>query len=106
MRIIPDNSDVICNSMMEPVYYRKSDTVEISDDVDWTLDKSTLRSNSSELFNVLCKEVESVIRSDAFAIVNGRADLTARLIVAQLSHNHRLIPMQFFNEMMEKQNDC
>jgi hypothetical protein len=54
----------------------------------------------------LCKEIESVIRSDAFAIVNGRADLTARLIVSQLAHKHKLIPMQFFNEIVEKQNDC
>jgi C4-type Zn-finger protein len=39
-------------------------------------------------------------------VINGRADLTSRLIMAQLAHKHRLIPMQFFNEIMEKQNDC
>lgn len=32
MRIIPDNADVICNSMMEPTYYHKTDTIEIIDD--------------------------------------------------------------------------
>jgi hypothetical protein len=31
MRIINDDADVICNSMMEPTYYHKADTVDISD---------------------------------------------------------------------------
>jgi hypothetical protein len=115
MRIILDDDNKVLHFPayvqmtpdLEGTYaYLESDTIEIADDVDWTLDKSTLRSNSSELFNVLCKEIESVIRSDAFAIVNGRADLTARLIVSQLAHKHKLIPMQFFNEIVEKQNDC
>ena len=85
--------------------YAIKDTVEITDDVDWTLDKSTLRSNSSELFNDLCKEVESVIRGDAFALIGGRADLTARLVVAQLAHKHKLIPMRYLQEIAENKND-
>ena len=32
MRIILDNADVICNSMLEPTYYHKADSVEITDD--------------------------------------------------------------------------
>ena len=82
--------------------YAIKDTVEITDDVDWTLDKSTLRSNSSELFTDLCKEAESVIRDDAFALIGGRADLTARLIMAQLAHKHQLIPIQYIQEKLEE----
>jgi len=112
MRLIPDDISIETGELrltedysIYGDYYHTADTVEISDDVDWTLDKSTLRSNSSELFNVLCKEVESVIRGDAFALIGGRADLTARLVVAQLAHKHKLIPMRYLQEIAENKND-
>lgn len=50
------------------------------------------RSNSSELFLHLTKEVERIIRGDAFMLLNGGANSTARLIMAQLAHKHGLRP--------------
>lgn len=59
------------------------------DGVDWTTD-SEGRSNSSEQFKTLVKEVERLIRGDAHMLISGRADLTAGLIMAQLAHRHGL----------------
>lgn len=61
---------------------------------DWTIDSKTGRSNSSELFEILCKEVERIIRSDAFHLIGGRADMTARLILARLAHEFKLAPVR------------
>lgn len=58
---------------------------------DWTADE-TGRSNSSEIYLHLVKEVEHLIRSDAHMLISGRADATAGLIVAQLAHVHGLVP--------------
>lgn len=57
---------------------------------DWTLEQN--RTNSSKLFLDLCDEVERIIRGDAAQLINGNAGNTARLIVAQLAHKHKLIP--------------
>jgi len=61
-------------------------------DNDWTADPQTGRSNSSPLFLELVTEVERIIRSGADTIVSGRADTTARVIVAQLAHVHGMRP--------------
>jgi hypothetical protein len=58
---------------------------------DWTCD-SKGRSNSSREFQAICNEVECMIRGEAFTLLSGRADQTARLIVAQLAHAHGLAP--------------
>lgn len=60
--------------------------------VDWTQDDEG-RSNSSDLFLSLVGEVERLIRNDAHALLNGRVDQTARLVVAQLAHVHGLGPL-------------
>jgi len=46
MRIILDNADVICNSMLEPTYYHKADSVEITDEelvliITWFMDRDS-----------------------------------------------------------------
>ncbi len=57
---------------------------------DWTRKKG--QSNSSDEFLQLCEAVERLIRADAFHLIAGRADMTARLIMAQLAHVHGLAP--------------
>jgi hypothetical protein len=57
----------------------------------WTCDDEG-RSNSSELFEELCTAVTSLIRESAHALIAGRADSVARLIMAQLAHVHGLVP--------------
>lgn len=59
---------------------------------DWTADPETGRSNSSPLFQGLTDEVARLIRSEAHALLNGRADQAAAMIVAQLAHVHHLVP--------------
>ena len=61
---------------------------------DWTVDPETGRSNSSPLFRDLCAEVERLIRSEAFSLINGRIDSVAGLIMAQLAHVHHLAPAE------------
>lgn len=58
---------------------------------DWTWDERG-HSNSSAKFMHLCNEVERLIRSDAHMLIAGRADMTARFIMAQLAHVHGLAP--------------
>ena len=62
---------------------------------DWTVDPETGRSNSSEKYNELCKLVESLIRGDAFMLINGRADETARMIVSHLAEALKLLHIIF-----------
>lgn len=71
-----------------PEWERKLIEAQVA--ADWTAKDG--RSNSSDLFKQLCAEVERLIRSDAFALIGGRADTTARLIMAQLAHLHGLAP--------------
>jgi hypothetical protein len=104
MRIIPDGAKGYEMDYHDPFYgigYNQDDTIEISDDVDWTIDKTTNNSNSSKLFNDLCTEVEQLIRNDAHILINGHAERTARLIMAQLAHKHKLIPIQYLRELSE-----
>lgn len=56
---------------------------------DWTKNAEG-RSNSSEEFLHLCAEVETLMRASAAALLNGRVDRVARLIMAQLAHQHGL----------------
>jgi transcriptional regulator with GAF, ATPase, and Fis domain len=58
---------------------------------DWTWDAKG-RSNSSPAFKKLCAEVELLIRAEAFTLIAGDAGSTARLIMAQLAHVHKLSP--------------
>ena len=58
----------------------------------WTDNPKTGRSNDSPLFEELVVDVESIIRRDAHTLINGGANSTARLIVAQLAHRHGLAP--------------
>lgn len=58
---------------------------------DWTVDERG-RTNSSPKFLELCDAVEKLIREDAHCLINGGADRTARLIIAQLAHIHGMRP--------------
>lgn len=58
---------------------------------DWTQDE-TGRSNSSRTFVRLQGEIARLIKADAHALLAGRADVTAGLILAQLAHVHGLRP--------------
>lgn len=60
------------------------------DTADWTVLDG--HANSSEVFNQLCRDVEGSIRSGAWSIVNGQADVVARTIVARLAHLHHFAP--------------
>lgn len=59
---------------------------------DWTKDPMTQRSNSSPKFLELVDRVARIIRGDAAALLNGRAEETARLILAKIAHEHGLRP--------------
>jgi hypothetical protein len=59
---------------------------------DWTRDPETGRSNSSLKFELLVETVAGLIRSDAHTLMSGNAESTARLIMAQLAHVHKLAP--------------
>lgn len=60
---------------------------------DWTGGRKGT-SNSSALFGILCSEVERLIRGDAHSLISGNAGSTARLIVAQLAHQWKLVPSE------------
>ncbi len=63
---------------------------EIAMDDDWTAKYGC--SNCSDVFEELVAIVERLIRSDAHSLMQGRADSTARLIMAQLAHAHGMVP--------------
>lgn len=65
----------------------------LSPSPDWTVDPKTGRSNSSEKFSELVAEVQRLIRSEAFQLISGNHEPTARLIMAQLAHVHKLSPL-------------
>lgn len=50
------------------------------------------RSNASDEFEDLVREVEMLIRSSSSELIAGRADSVARFIMAQLAHVHGLAP--------------
>ena len=70
----------------------KRQRIEASAKIDWTIDRRTGCSNSSPLYNLMCAEVERLIRGDARSLIAGRAQDTAGLIMAQLAHVHGLRP--------------
>jgi hypothetical protein len=58
---------------------------------DWTTGNEG-RSNSSEAYEWLVAQVTRLILNDAHQLINGRANHTAGLIMAQLAHVHGLVP--------------
>lgn len=60
--------------------------------VDWTKYKG--HANSSPAFDTIVNAVEQLIRSQAPALINGRVDSVATLIIAQLAHVWKLVPME------------
>ena len=73
-------------------------------DRDWTCDEEG-RSNSSERFKEICKEVERLIRDDANMLIMGRADRTAGLIVARLAHKFNFGPFDDLRELARNAQD-
>lgn len=67
--------------------------LKISVEEDWTKSKDG-RSNSSSEFDTLVHAVEQLIREQAHALINGRIDAVAHLIMAQLAHVWKLVPME------------
>lgn len=61
--------------------------------VDWTEGRKGA-SNSSALFDILCSDVERLIRGDAHSLISGNAGSTARLIVARLAHQCKFVPSE------------
>jgi len=57
---------------------------------DWTAKDGP--SNGSDLFNDVACDVESIIRESASALINGRANDVARVIVAHFAHQHKFVP--------------
>jgi len=60
---------------------------------DWTCDDEG-RSNSSEIYQEICRHVENLISGAALDLIAGRADLTARIIVSNLAHVYGLKPQR------------
>lgn len=58
---------------------------------DWTANVEG-RSNSSLAFHAIAATIERLIRDDAHMLISGRADKTARLIVAQMAHKFGMAP--------------
>jgi hypothetical protein len=59
---------------------------------DWTIDPETGRSNSSEAYRQLVREVARLIQGDKHLLVELHAERTAGLIVSQLAHRQGLAP--------------
>lgn len=73
----------------------ESPTCETAPDpiIDWTVDPESGRSNSSPEFLAIVAEVERLMQSGAGACLSQRwIAMTAKLIVAQLAHVHRMSP--------------
>lgn len=71
--------------------------MNIDDEVDswkthWTSSAEGI-TNSSPKYLELVAVVEQLIRQDAHMLISGRADITARMIVARLAHAHGLAPI-------------
>ena len=58
---------------------------------DWTKDENG-NTNSSQKYIQCVNHVEQLLRDSAHTLIAGRADLVARLIVAQLAHVEELGP--------------
>lgn len=59
---------------------------------DWTVDPATGRSNSSSAYLAMVAEIESAIRQEGHALINGGANSVARMIVSTLAHAHSMRP--------------
>lgn len=59
---------------------------------DWTLNPITHRSNSSELFLAVEREIGRILRGSAASLIAGRTDDVAGLILAQLAHRYGFSP--------------
>jgi hypothetical protein len=62
-------------------------------ETDWTTDPDTHHSNASPLFKQLTARITEIIRNDAHILLSGHAESTAGLILAQLTHVHKLAPI-------------
>lgn len=74
-----------------PKLYKSKGHRPIATEQGWTVGKDG-RTNSSPLFEKLVDEVTNMIRDDAHQLLAGNAHMTARLILAQLTHVHGLEP--------------
>lgn len=57
---------------------------------DWTIKDG--RVNNSDQFEILVERVDELIRGSAHDLIAGRSAIVARLIMAQLAHEHGLAP--------------
>lgn len=73
-------------------------TATVNGHVDWTVDSSTGRSNSSESFRFLTREVAELLRNSRFDLARCRFEAVAGLILAKLAHVHGLIPKDLLNQ--------
>jgi hypothetical protein len=71
---------------------------------DWTADPLSGHSNCSPEYRRLIGEVEQLIRSQAHALISGRADQVAGLIMAQLAHVHHLAPLSASVQDLDEQH--
>ena len=62
---------------------------------DWTLDRSTGRTNSAPEFLALVGVVDHLIRSEFSGLDQRASENAARLIMAHLAHKHGLRPRYF-----------
>jgi hypothetical protein len=83
---------MIDHPAIDRVLARKGQTRRTGEAEDWT--EFNGWANSSPLFLELTAVVAQLIKNDAHHLLNGRADLTARLIIAQLVHVYGLRPSE------------
>ena len=55
---------------------------------DWTVDPVSHCSNSSPVFLELTRVITQLIRDEAYALIHGRTEHAAGLILAQLAHRY------------------
>ncbi len=70
-------------------------------EVDWTVDPTTRRSNSSPEFRHLVAKVAEIIRNAAYSLINGQIEAVSRVIVAQLAHKEGLAPQKVAVQSVE-----
>lgn len=64
-----------------------SSPLKVDINKNWTQDENGTE-NSSKLFKTLVDEIDRLIRSSAYSLINGQTKDVARLILAQLAHQH------------------
>jgi len=70
---------------------------------DWTVKNG--RSNSSDLFLRLVKDVKETIKDSAFDLINGRAETVAGVIVARLAHGYGFSPRGGSFDAQDSENE-